>query len=382
MRIGIFVEVALDDKLTGIGRHVVALVDALCQIDQKNTYLLYFCADLLGKKRVFRHAPQQSNFQLRPVHFPKSWQGDHPSLWWNHWLPRVIRRDRLDIFHGPNHILPAAAGAKQVVTIHDLAYFKMDDLYTNHLNDALRAWTTKALDRADRVIALSKNTAQDLESLGVPSAKLRLIYGGGHIVPDQQIRYDRTAEMRSTLKLPEKYILFVGTLLPRKNVPFLLRSYAQLKAQHGCKHGLVLAGQRDTSAAEIDALLHELKIVDDVVITGYVEEWHLPLLYKLADVFVLPSRYEGFTLVTIESMAYGVPVIAARTSSIEEGTGDAAWLVELDDVQGLTNAMHTLLTDDAVRQRQIEAGRKRAELFSWKRCAQETLLLYEELGSK
>jgi len=380
MKIGIYVDVARDEQLTGIGRHIVALIDALSSLDRENSYLLYYPVNPGKENREFGHCPTSSNFRPRPVLFPRNWVQDHPTLWWNYWLPWIIRRDRLDVFHGPNHFLPKKCRAKQIVTIHDLAYFKMDGLYAEATKKALCDWTLKALDRSDKVIALSKNTAQDVQDLGVDPGKIRLIYGGGHVVPDSAINFDRIGEMRTALKLPEKYILFVGTLLPRKNVPFLLRSYAKLKSSGQISHGLVLAGQRDASSGEIDALIHELGIAESVVITGFVEEWHLPLLYKQADLFILPSRYEGFTLVTIEAMAYGVPVVAARTSSVEEGTGDAAWLVELDDVDGLANAIFTLLTDETVRTRQIEAGKKRAELFSWKRCAQETLELYREVA--
>ena len=116
-----------------------------------------------------------------------------------------------------------------------------------------------------------------------------------------------------------------------------------------------------------------------MLITGYVEDWQLPLLYRLADVFVLPTRYEGFTLVTLEAMAYGTPVIATDTSSIHEGVGDAAILVELDNIEALARAMHIVLTDSGVRQRLIVQGKLQAQKFTWEQCARDTLALYHQV---
>src|SRR5438270_9648939 len=116
---------------------------------------------------------------------------------------------------------------------------------------------------------------------------------------------------------------------------------------------------------EMDQLIRELGIGEDVIIPGWVEAWQVPLFYKMADLFVLPTLYEGFTLVTLEAMAYGIPVIATDTSSIREGTGDAAVLVPVNDDEALARALHTVLTDDAVRQQLIARGREQAKKFTW-----------------
>jgi glycosyltransferase involved in cell wall biosynthesis len=246
-------------------------------------------------------------------------------------------------------------------------------------DEMMREWTKRSVGWADAVIALSENTRRDVEALGVPAERIRVIYGGGRVVPEDQIRHDRADEMRQALGLPERYILFVGTLQPRKNVPFLVRSFARLKQETGLPHRLVLAGHRDTAGDEVEALAKSLGIASDVIITGYVESWHLPLLYKGADVFVLPTRYEGFTLVTLEAMTYGTPVIATDTSSIREGVGDAALLVPVDDDAALAAAMRSVLTDPQTRAGLVDRGRARAGLFTWENCARETLALYRDL---
>ncbi|MBI3408458.1 MAG: glycosyltransferase family 4 protein [Planctomycetes bacterium] len=378
MRIGIYVDVAKDARPSGIGLHVVNLLQALARIDDSNEYLLYYQRGLFEGAGSFPHWPVQPNFRVRPVRLPNRWHLQRPTLWWNWRLPRVLRRDGVDVFHGPNHFLPDFDRRKNIVTIHDLAYFHMR-VHGDAMDEVLRVWTKNAFERAAAVIALSENTRRDVEALGVSPERVRVIYGGGHIVPEGQIPYNRVAELKRNRNLPEKYILFVGTLQPRKNVPFLIRSYARLKKETGIPHALVLAGHRDTAAAEIDALSHELGVSQDVIITGYVDAWELPLLYKLADLFVLPTLYEGFTLVTLEAMAYGVPVIATDTSSIREGVADAGLLVPVNDVDGLTQAMNQALTDDSLRKSLIERGRVQAQKFTWEQCARDTLALYREV---
>jgi glycosyltransferase involved in cell wall biosynthesis len=171
----------------------------------------------------------------------------------------------------------------------------------------------------------------------------------------------------------------VGTIHPRKNVPFLLRSFAKLKRECHVPHKLVLAGRLDSAAGEVRELIAELGIDGDVIITGYVEDWQIPLLYKNADVFVLPTLYEGFTLVTLEAMAYGTPVISTDTSSIREGVGDAGLLVPVNDVEALTTALARVLTDPHLAKEMVAKGYEQARRFTWQQCARETLDTYEEL---
>jgi glycosyltransferase involved in cell wall biosynthesis len=378
MRIGIYVDVAKEEELRGVGLHVVNLVEQLGRLDRENDYLLYYHRGLLQPKTIFRHCPPQSNFRLRPVRFPIRWLNRHPRLWWKYYLPLVAAADRVDIFHGPNHFLPALPSRKTVVTIHDVAAFKLD-LYGAEFTQAFRHWTMQALEAAGRVIAISQNTRADVEALGVDPNKIRVIYGGGHIVPEGEIAYHRRDELRRQFNLPESYILFVGTLAQRKNVPFLLRSYAQLKKTRQIPHGLVLAGKKFLAFDQIEQLIRELEIERDVIITGYVDAWQIPLLYKMADLFVLPTLYEGFGLILLEAMAYGVPVISTDTSCIREVVGEAGLIVPVDDVPALAQAMLRVLTDAGLRQSLVQRGTVQAQQFTWERCARETLALYQEL---
>jgi glycosyltransferase involved in cell wall biosynthesis len=381
MRIGIYVETAKAEQPSGIGLHVRNLIHALAEVDGRHDYFLYYPRGLREVAGSFPHQPKRPNFHCRPVRFPAGWQEEHPSLWWKWFLPFIVRRDRIDVFHGPNHFLPAWDGEKSVVTIHDVAYFKMqvhDEGETNMLKD----WTRFALDRAGAVIALSEHTRQDLVTLGVDPARIRVIYGGANVLTEEEAGPDRAGEVKKALGLPDRFILFVGTLGPRKNVPFLLRAFAELKTRGVLRQSLVLAGQRGSAAPEIDRMIQELGLSADVLVTGYVEAWQLPWIYKLADLFVLPTLYEGFGMPLLEAMLYGVPVIATDTSSIREVVGDAGLLVGVNDTDALARAMLSALTDEHLRQNVIAKGRIQAQKFTWQQNARDTLLLYEELHKR
>lgn len=376
MRIGMYVEVALDERPTGIGKHIQCLLDALAEIDDRNEYFLYYPTPLWRARIEFPHRPSRANFRARPVRAPGPLHHSHPRLWWNHYLPRVLRRDKIDVFHGPNHFLPTFPRNQNIVTIHDLAYFHMP-VHGEHMDSILRQWTMLSLKQAGAVIALSENTKRDVEQLGVPAEQIHVIYGGGNIVPEDRIQHERLAELRERLSLPERFILFVGAIQPRKNIPFLVRAFAELKSRRpDLPHHLVLAGPLDSAADEVRALAEQLGLGHQVRMTGYLEDWQIPLLYKAADLFALPTRYEGFTLVTLEAMGYGTPLVATDSSSIKEGVGDAALLVGVDDVKALADAMERGITDAALREELTQKGKKQAAKFTWRNCAQQTLQLY------
>jgi glycosyltransferase involved in cell wall biosynthesis len=378
LNIGIYIQTAVSDNPRGIGLHTQNLVRELINLDSENQYYLYFPTRLMNGRSQFPRELTSENVHFRPIRFPQNWAGTRPRLWWDYWLPFQMRRDRLDVYHGPSHFLPALRETARVITIHDVAFFNVGELYGSGTTEALRQWTLTSLERADRVIALSQNTASDVKDLGVGADRIRTIYGGGNLIPEESIRFERLQEIRCRYGLPLRYILCVGTLHPRKNVGFILRAFAEYrKIDNNCK--LVLVGLLGSAAQEVLAIVRELDLGSDVVITGYVESWELPLIYRAAETFVLPSSYEGFGMTVIEAMAYGVPVIAADTSCLSEVVGDAAILVPQNDVPALTTALTRVVRDASLRETLIEKGKKQCEKFSWRECARKTLDVYREL---
>jgi len=188
-------------------------------------------------------------------------------------------------------------------------------------------------------------------------------------------------EGRQRYKLPPEFILYVGLIEPRKNVPLLLKAYARL-VQQGNPPPLVLVGRPGWMYQQVFQLVEQLKLKDRVHFKGYIPAENLPIVYNLAQLFVYPSTYEGFGLPPLEAMACGTPVITTAISAMLDNIGDAGLLIPPQDETALTQAIETLLSNPALRDRLALAGRQRAAGFTWKHTAMETLKVYEYVGAR
>jgi glycosyltransferase involved in cell wall biosynthesis len=244
----------------------------------------------------------------------------------------------------------------------------------------LRERVSRSLDHASGIIALSESTRRDTLAVNpTTDARTRVIYGAGNYpTPDDAAAAAGDKEALAALGIREAYVLYVGDFNPRKNVPYLIQSFAAMKAQ-GVQAQLVLAGEsrgQQQSLTEV-ASVHKL-LARDVVFAGRVSDATLKILYRNARVFSLFSLMEGFTLVTLEAMSYGVPVVATRTSSIEEGTGDAAELVPLAEPALAAAALRRVFVDERRRSDMIRLGYARSAQFTWDKAAAATLDLYND----
>lgn len=301
-------------------------------------------------------------------------------------VPRLLRLEALagsaDLFHATNYACPRAARTPLVVTVHDLTLLRRPELGTRALARLVeRARGSAAASR--RVIADSESTRRDLiELAGVAPEKIRVVALGYdprfHAMPPEDAR-DR---VRRSFALERRYLLHVGTIEPRKNLCALIRAYARLRRDHGIGHALVLAGDRGWKHREPIGLIETLGLQEHVRLTGRVSADDLQALYAAADLFVSPSLYEGFGLPLLEAMASGVPAVASNAASLPEVAGDAALLVDPRDEAALADTIARALGDTALREAMRARGLARARLFSWERCARETLQVYEEAAAE
>jgi len=377
LRIGIYIEpVKVSDK-TGISRYIIGLVETLIQLDKHNTYYLYYQTNVFNKHTIdwLDTAP---NVIHRPLRFPHNWLGERPRLWWQYYLPFFLHLDKTDVFHGPNHYVPLGGNVPSIVTIHDLAYYYMN-VHGEGMDRVLKQWTNQAMAKATKVVAVSKSTAKDCEKEGVSSDKLSVIYQGYESADDASVK---TLDYSLT-QLPDSstpFILFVGTVQPRKNIPCLVQSFA--KICHQIPHNLVIAGAPGEDSQIVDDLIAQHGLTDRVIKLGYISDEQRSALYQHAEVFVYPSKYEGFGLVILEAMSYGVPVITSNNSSLPEAAGDSAILVEADSVTQLAEAIKQVCSDPALREKLITRGLNQATRFTWKDCATAMLALYKDTAGK
>ncbi len=326
---------------------------------------------------LYAKEPPPHNLPLGAVR----WRVMPAPLWLPLAVPRALRAGRIDVFHGTNHMAPVLAGVPTVVTVHDLSALTMPEYHTWRNRLLTVPQMLLSLRRAARLIAVSAYTAGELARLpGVDPARIRVV----HEAPApglQPATPQAVAALRDRLGLPERFLLFLGALEPRKNVAALVRALGALWA-HGERVPLVIGGAEGWRNDEVYAEVQRLGLADAVRFIGYVNQGDLAALYGAATAFVYPSLFEGFGLPPLEAMACGAPVLCSNTSSLPEVIGDAALTVDPRATDELTAALRRVLDDADVRASLREAGQRRAALFSWERMARETLAIYHEAAAE
>ncbi len=285
-----------------------------------------------------------------------------------------------DVLFVPAHVLPFRSRWRlppSVVTIHDLGYHLLPRTHTLTQRLYLELSTRWSASAATRLIAVSQATADDLiRSYATPPGKIDVVHEAAPAVAAAAILDGNEARLRLGLTRP--YVLFVGTIQPRKNVVRMAQAFAALVAKEAIDADLVLAGAPGWKSEPLSRTLTGLGLGDRIRRLGYVADADLPALYAGARLFCFVSLYEGFGLPVLEAQSYGVPVMTANNSSLPEIAGDAAILVDPTDVDAMADAMLRLSQDEALRQRLIAAGYENVKRFSWEKAAAETLAVLEE----
>ncbi len=275
-----------------------------------------------------------------------------------------------DIFWSPAHYMPRYIGSKSIVTIHDLAYEYFPDLFLPSDLYKLKNWTRRAVGQADHILSVSEATKQDLIKLyGVSKDKVSVVHNG---YDSDVFNLTQKADKKilSSYQLDTNgYILFLGTIQPRKNAIKLVQAFHLLK-DAGYKGKLVIAGAIGWLADDTLKVIKESPEYGDIVMTGYVSDSTRKSLYTHADVYVLPSLYEGFGVPAIEAMGCGAPVAVANNSSLPEVIGDAGLLFNATDPADIARAITEIKAD---RDNWVKKSLSRAKSFSWEKCANETL---------
>jgi glycosyltransferase involved in cell wall biosynthesis len=295
-------------------------------------------------------------------------------------LPRLAREAGIDLLHSLANTSPARGRYRRVVTVHDLLYRVAPEAHLGVNALGMRVLVPLAVRRADRVIAVSRHTRDDLvRLLGVPSERVDVVPSG--VGTTARVQPAGEDELRRRHGLGERPIaLSVSAMRPHKNLERLLEALARIPADR--RPVLVVPGYPTGYEAKLRERAGALGVAEDVRLLGWTDGAELEGLYRAARCFVFPSLYEGFGLPVLEAMARGVPVACADRSSLPEVAGDAALLFDPEDVGAIADALEALLTDDALAQRLREAGRRQAERFSWRRAAEGTLASYRRALSE
>lgn len=330
-----------------------------------------------------RHSCSVNNRSQRRsgIRYTTSWlPTDRPEariLWEQAFAPWLFERDQIDLVHGTVNVTPLGTRRPTVVTVHDLAFLRFPEQYPGLKQRYLTVLTRRSVERAARVVAVSRSTRNDvLHFYDVAPEKVVVVPNG--VDPSLRPITDRSQldAFRRRHDLPGEFILFLGTLQPRKNLITLLRAWATLKPE--TRLPLVVVGAHGWMYEPIYEEARSLGVAGHVVFKGFVEPSELAFWYSAATMFVYPSLYEGFGMPVLEAMACGTPVITSNSSSLPEVAGDAGLIVEPLDVDALARAIDLLSNDGGYREKLARLGHAQAAQFSWARAARQTAEVYRQ----
>lgn len=362
MKIAIDARVANRVMVSGGGIYLKNLLHEMSQLDSQNKYFLYVDTNISNAFPV-----KKDNFEITVLKSPISWTQLR--------LPQALFFHHPEIYFSPHHWLPVIAPkCQKVVTIHDLSFLRHPQYFGLRLSTYFKLNTYHAIKRADKIITISYHSKKDiLNHYSVHENKIKVIYLGYDKIFNSPLNDAKSEEILSKYDINRRYIFFLGDLHLRKNVPNLIRAFAQIKDKKAIEHKLVITGKKDWLSHQIYDLIKNSKINKEIILTGYVPREELPYLMGNADIFVFPSLFEGFGIPLLEAMAAKTPIITSNTTSMPEIVGDAAILVNPHSIDEIADAICELLENDSLRMELVQKGQRRIKNFSWQKTAQETI---------
>lgn len=363
-------------QLSGIGRYTSELVTAIHAEKSEHTFFLYGCR---GTRQFTPITNNMDEARLKEVFgLTSGFRVPFPFRKINRvtseFVAKQRRKPRIDAFLWTDYLGEFSPDYKSLITIHDMSHhYYPQHVFPGHEVDLQESLQIHAI-RADLILCMSENTKRDVVNiLQVPEEKVWVTYNGVSRVFCVNRDENLLSDLRNRYGLPNRFILFVGTIEPRKNLIKLIEAYHLLYLRDKIREPLVIVGGKGWKNEPLYELIRKLKIEDRIIFPGYVPDSDLPMLYNAATVFVYPSLYEGFGMPVVEAMACGVPVVTSNVSSLPEVAGDAAILVNPEDAEEIASGICNILTDDGIYKNLQERGFRQAGKFTWESCAKKTL---------
>ncbi len=369
MKVCVDIQAAITQR-AGVGRYAKSLVEHLAPLAGGDELsLFYFDFKRRGLPFPVPGATQKAVHWCPGRIAQKAWKTFA-------WPPFDTFSGPADLFHFPNFIRPPIRRGKSVTTIHDLSFLRFSETTEARNLRYLKAWIQKTVAHSEAILTVSEFVAREIcDLLKAPAHKVHPIHSG--LDPHLRRPDDAAiAAFRRAQKLERPYLLMVGTVEPRKNIPFLVEVFEQLKGFDG---DLVIAGMLGWKYEPILERIQRSPLCERIRHLPFVEDHDLPALYAGAELFVFPSLYEGFGFTPLEAMACGTPVISSSEGSLLEVLGQAALLLSTFSAGEWAQAIEHLLGDSGQRARQVQMGLEQALRYTWEECARKTWALYRSL---
>lgn len=381
MKVGVDVRVLMDKYYSGVSEYAANLLKAIFEADKENSYKLFFNSYHDQSERLSKW--NKNNAELTGLNIPNKI--------FNYLFQKILSYPKLDkilggvdVFWSPHfNFTKLSQDAKKVITVHDLSFLRYPEFFSVRKNFWHKALgIKKTLREADKIIAVSTNTKNDIvELLEINEDKVQVIYSGNNALKKDISEAD-AKDFLAKKKISGRILLYLGTIEPRKNIINLIKAYNSLRksGEEYTDVKLVLAG---ASGWKNRLTYREWQLSpykNDIRFLGYVNQFEKDALYSQATLFVYPSFYEGFGFPPLEAMTYGVPVISANVSSLPEVVGDAALMINPYEFSEISEAFKLILNNEDLRNSLISKGLKRAGEFSWEKTAKEYLDVFRKLA--
>lgn len=371
MRIGID-GTLLHGQYSGVEYAIHHLLRELAAADTENEYVVYVDSGFSPE------AGYPPNFHWKSVRF-SGHQRLRRIVWQQGQLPARLRKDRVDVFHGPGYVIPFRCPVPSVVSVYDIIALTHPEFCRRSNRLHYGFVLPRSLLQATRIVVPSASVQTEItQRYPVVSGKLRVVPLGINPTFFSQPSPGALAQVKTKYDLPDSFLLFIGNLEAKKNLNRLIGVFHALTAGHHLPHHLVLAGSKRHVSPELTNLIGEMQLDPCVHLLDYVPEDDLRAIYCLAEVFVFPSLIEGFGLPVLEAMALGTPVVASNRGALPEVVGDAGLTVDPESVREVASALFRVISDSELRHSLIEKGRERAQRYSWQETARQVIAIYRE----
>ena len=366
MLIGIDGNEANISQRVGSNVYAFELIKAIEAMDKDNEYIIY-----LREKKQPDLPKTRKKFAYRVI---------SPKKLWTQWrlpLDLYLHKPQPKVFFTPGHYAPRFSNIASVISILDLSFLKYPQSFKSPVLRQLQSWTRRSAENASHIFTISNFSKQDIiEFYNIPAKKITVTYPGINKRFNEKVGQRLLTRVLSKYQLKNKYLLFLGTKQPKKNINRLIRAYAAISGDMKKTPDLVIAGKvwgqfaKESKSENLPNGVREI---------GFVEDNDLPALMSGAQAFFLPSLYEGFGIPVVEAMAAGTPVLTSNVSSLPEITSDAAILVSPENTNSLARGLKQILSLSREKRVQlVKKGKNRARQFTWEKCAKKTLeVLYE-----
>lgn len=381
MRIGIEAQRLFRPHKHGMDRVALELIKSLQKIDTKNEYFIFVKPD--EDRNVIQNT---KNFNI--VEIP----GKIYPFWEQIELPKFVKAYKCDLLHCTSNTAPLKVESKLITTLHDII-FKEEGLvkylfssasWYQKIGNLYRRFIVKGVvKKSNRLITVSNFEKENIKkTFQIDDKKITTVHNGVNNDFHNHFNKNRKELVKKEYNLPEKFLLHIGNRDPRKNTKRVLEAFCKLKLSHIEDFSLVIIGlNRNTLNHILDELSISKKIKNDIIITSYISDEDLPVVYNLASLFLFPSLREGFGIPIIEAMAAGVPVITSNTSSMPEVAGESAHLINPTKTKELEQAIIQILSDEEYRLNLIRKGIEQSKSFSWAQSAESVLNVYEQFDN-